>query len=126
MKSAALIFLLFSLNTSLGLAKNINCLQFADILDKTNTDIKIQNKNLKQSSKQIESNKVVINNYNKNCRNASGANCNSAMYDMIISQMPLLAGQQSQTESKISNLKTLASEANENFISCKNAVKIQK
>ena len=124
MRNIFLISATITLSSSLTLAKKINCQVFNDIIAKANTQQSIQNKNLKQNLKQIESNKKAIDDYNKNCRNASGAQCNPALYSMMASQMPILEGQRSQAEAKIANLKLQASKANEDLIGCKASVKI--
>jgi hypothetical protein len=109
-----------------GVAATIKCNDFAKAEVEMKKEMKSEIENLNKVRKQIDSTKNTINDFNKNCQNASSSKCNPAMYSMMTSQMPLLSGQESNLEAKIVNLKIKSEETHDKWTACKQAMAIRK
>ena len=107
-------------------AATIRCQDFAKSEAKMQKEMKSEIELLNKVRKQIDSTKIAINDYNKNCQNASSTKCNPAMYSMMTSQMPLLSGQESTLQMKIADLKTKSIETHEQWTDCKKATALRK
>ncbi len=110
-------FLICILLSPLIFAKK-SCSEISEQQKKISAEILFQKTKLQKLRKQIDSNKIAIDQYNKNCQNASGPKCQPAMYSMFISQMPIYEGQQSEIADRLAKSDKQMTEINKKYVEC--------
>lgn len=105
--------------TILTHAAQMNCKKFSNEADELGSSTLKKHKQLVSIEKQIKANSKAIDDYNKNCRETSGSNCNPTMFNIISGQMTELTGRQQQLQIEIMDSKTKQVEAVKHLKMCK-------